>query len=173
MIAPNWVRARMDFLRDGTMLIYVTSICYIFSVSSMPPPPPSNQSPVAVKRDGKLIASGIMMIIQASITLIVGLFFFSVSQSDGVVGWLNDVSGGTITFIALITLAMGTGLLWTGIGTIKNRGWARIATIVLQSIFTVLILVGAVSGDGSASGALVPLIWAGTILGLAIAGKTD
>ena len=113
------------------------------------------------------------MIIQASITLIVGLFIFSVSQSDGVFGWLDDVSGGTITFIALITLGMGAGLLWTGIGTIKNRSWARIATIVLQSIFTVLILVGAVSGDGSASGALVPLIWAGTILGLAIAGKTD
>ena len=118
------------------------------------------------------MAAGIMMIIQAAVTTLVGLWLFSVTTSD-IGDSVDNLSGGTITFAAIVVTLLGLGMLWTGIGSVRGRGWARITTIVLQSIFVVLTLVGLTQGGNNAGGAIIPIAWGGTILGLAIAAKTQ
>lgn len=123
---------------------------------------------VAARTDGKLIAAGVITIVQAVLTLIAGIFVISVAQSE--VGRLaDDLSGGVVTFIGLIVLGIGVTLLVAGINTCRGRNWARILVIVLQAIFIVLTL-GSLAGDG-AGGVVIGLLISGSALILAVLGK--
>lgn len=117
---------------------------------------------------GKLIAAGVLTIIQAALTLIAGLWMLSVVNGDG--EFLDDYSGGAFTAIALVIVAIGAALLTGGIGCCRSSTWGRILVIVLQSILLALMLLGMANG-GSSSEALFPLGYCATALGLAIAGK--
>lgn len=132
---------------------------------------PYGATPAPTKSaDGRLMAAGVMTIIQGSIAAIFGLWFFSLSQSDG--GEIvDDLSGGAITAVALIVLALAAALLAAGIGSVRGRTWGRITTIVLEAIFVALTLLG-LSGSGDAGGAIVPLVYCGIVLGLAASSKS-
>jgi hypothetical protein len=156
---------------------------------SMPPPPPfgSHQptppyrgvpagympyggQPAKRGSSGLLIAAGVMMLIQAAIVLIIGLWAFSLIESDTGRDF-NDYTGNALRIAAAIITGLGVALLIAGIGTVRSRTWGRIITIVLQSIFVALTLIGMVNSRNG-GGAILPLAWGGTILGLAIAGKS-
>jgi len=117
------------------------------------------------------MAAGFMMIIQAAATVLIGLWLFTVTTSDLGDSDLGDrvesLSGGAVTFLAIVFTLFGLGILWTGIGAVRGRGWARITTIVLQSIFLVLTTFLLPRGGS----VIIPLAWGATVLGLAIAGK--
>jgi hypothetical protein len=148
---------------------------------------------------GKLIAAGVMTLLEAGILLLVGLWLLSVSTSD-VGGFVDDVSGGAITFAALLVLAMGGGLLAAGVGSCKGLNWGRMMVIVLHGIGLALLVIGLLgsagdsgssdfttdssdygfgytttsseSSESSPADFLVPVAWSGTIIFLAWTGKT-
>jgi hypothetical protein len=146
---------------------------YRSRMSQMPPPPPpatSGQTSTGVAtKDGRLTAAGVMMIIQSALVLIVGLWLLSVTTSD-VGGALNDLSGGTITFLAILALLVGGGLLTVGIATVRQRNWGRVTTIVLEAIAAVGVLANIVNGKFN-GGTVVSIVWVGSMLYLAIKGK--
>jgi len=117
---------------------------------------------------GKLIAAGVLTILQAALCLISGLWLLSVANGEA--EFLDDLSGGAFTIIALVFVAIGATLLTGGIGCCRSTNWGRILVIVLQSILLALMLLGFARG-GNSSGALLPLAYCATALGLAIAGK--
>lgn len=119
---------------------------------------------------GKLIAAGVLTIIQAALTLLVGLWILSVTSGDG--EFLDDFTGGAFTAIGLVFVAVGAALLTGGVGCCRSSRWGRILVIVLQSILLALMLLGMANG-GSSSGSLFPLAYCATALGLAIAGKPN
>lgn len=121
--------------------------------------------------NGKLIAAGVMEIIQGALGIIFGLWLLSLSQ-NGIIQFIDGAAGGAITLIAIIMLVIGGSGLAAAIGCLKGRPWGIITTIVLQSIGLVLFFVGLVNGgnDGNPGGALVAVAYIVTVLGLAIAG---
>ena len=134
-----------------------------------PPPAPAPQSGGVPAKDGRLTAAGVMMIVQAALVLIVGLWMFSVTTST-VGGALDDMSGGTITFLAILVLAIGGGLLTVGIATVRQRNWGRVTTIVLESIALLGIVINIAQGK-VAGGTVVSIAWVGAMLYLAVKGK--
>lgn len=60
-------------------------------------------------------------------------------------------------------------LLAAGIGCLRGRGRARILNIVLHGLVVAGTIVTVAQGD--LDGAVVPLVWSGTALGLSIAGR--
>ncbi len=119
--------------------------------------------------NGKLRAAGIMAIVQSSFILLIGLWIVSVAQSD--IGQVVDsFSGGSLTFIGILFLAVGGGVLAAAIGSVRSRPWGRITLIVFESIFTLIMVAGLTQGDANGGGVLV-LLYTGTVLGLAIAGR--
>ena len=142
----------------------------------MPPPPPpiapptpAPQSGGVPAKDGRLTAAGVMMIVQAALLLIVGLWLFSVTTSD-VGGAVDNLSGGTLTFLAILVLIIGGGLLTVGIATVRQRNWGRITTIVIEALSALAILSNIVQGK-VAGGTVIPVAWVGAMLYLAIKGK--
>ena len=92
---------------------------------------------------GRLIAAGVMTIIEAVLALIFGLWMFSLTTS-AVGGLADDLTGGALTFVALLVLVIGAALLTSGIGSCKGRNWARITVIVLHAIAAVIFVFAAI-----------------------------
>lgn len=111
-----------------------------------------------------------MTVIVAALGLIVGLWLFSVTTSD-VGGFADELSGGSLTFSALFSLALSGTWLAVGINCARGRDWARITVIVGNAIVLVLVLLGAAAGDSDGGGVLLFLGWCGTLIALAATGK--
>lgn len=126
--------------------------------------------PVPVGTDGKLVAAGVITIIQSVLAIIAGLLLLVVSQSD-VGRFADSLTGGALTFISLVVLIIGIVGLIAGINACRGRSWARILVIVLQSITVLFTLISLGSGDEGAGGSVVSLAVAGTALVLAVLGK--
>ena len=135
-----------------------------------PPPPPLGSASVPAQRrgNGKLTAAGVLQIIQGALASIIGIWLFSVTQSD-VGGFLDDVSGGSLTFAAVIVLVIGVALIWTAVLCIKARKGGWVTVIVLQSIFLLGSLGGLGNSDG-AGGAIFGIAYCGAALFCAISG---
>lgn len=118
---------------------------------------------------GKLIAAGVLTIIQAAFTLFAALALLSLSSGDG--AFLDDLSGGAFTLFGVLFVAIGAALLTAGVGCCRSSNWGRILVIVLQSLLLALVLIGLANGGSNGGGALLPLAYCGTALGLAISGK--
>ena len=118
---------------------------------------------------GRLRAAGIMGIVQASLALLVGLWIMSVAQSDAG-EFLDSISGGTLTFLGVLMLAIGGGVLTAGIGSVRGRSWGRVTLIVFESIFLLLLIIGLANGD-SGGGTVVAVLYTGTVLGLAASAR--
>lgn len=150
----------------------------------IPPPPvpypvatqaPPTRRPVAQASasGGLLIASGVLGIVTGAVTLIFTAQFL-VLASD--VGRLTcDVglpSCGRASFaylLGFVFLAFGVLYLAAGIGACVRSPWARSLLIVLGAIGVVFQLVILVAGAGVL--AILPLLWFGTIAGLALAAN--
>lgn len=124
---------------------------------------------------GKLLAAGIMTLIESALGIIIALWLFSVSASE-LGDWVDDVSGGAITFAGVMMLAVAVTGLVVGINDCRGRNWARITTIVLHAIGLALVLIGMVSSlsdesNSNPAGGLIPLVWYGVIIYLAASAK--
>lgn len=137
--------------------------------SGFQPPSPPNHQPVVARSsgNGQLTAAGVLQIIEGAVTAIVGLWLFSVTQST-IGGIADDLSGGTLTFIAILCLVMAAALIWTAILCIKGRKGGWVTVIVFQSIFTIFWLLGFVSEPSG--GIVLPLAYCGSALYCAIVG---
>lgn len=143
-----------------------------------PPPPPSpNQSagmpPVAQRRgNGRLTAAGVLQIIEGALTVIAALWMFSVTQSE-IGGFADDLTGGSITFVAALLLALGIALIWTAILCIKARKGGWVSVVVFQSIFGVLAILGvfgAASEGSPVGGGVFSAAYCGIAVFLAATG---
>jgi hypothetical protein len=137
-----------------------------------PIPGPSVTGPVVRRGNGKLTGAGVLQIIQGALSAIVGLWLFSVTQSE-VGGFVDDLSGGSLTFMAVIILVVGVALIWVAILCIKGRKGGWITTVVFQSIFTffgVLAVIEASSEGNPVGGSVVTVVYCGIALFLAASG---
>jgi hypothetical protein len=119
-----------------------------------------------------LTGAGVLQIIQGAFSAIIGLWLFSVTQSE-VGGFVDDLSGGTLTFAAVMMLGVGVVLIWVAVLCIKARKGGWVTTVVFQSIFTavgVLAISGASSEGEPVGGAVVMAVYCGIALFLAIKG---
>ena len=134
-----------------------------------PPPPPMGMSmPAQRQGNGKLTAAGVLQIIEGALMAIIGIWLFAVSQSD-IGGFADDITGGSITFGAILFLIFAVALIWTASMCIKARKGGWVTVIVFQSIFLLGSLSGLSNSDG-AGGALVGVAYCGTALFCAISG---
>ena len=127
-------------------------------------PPPRGQA----RGNGKLTAAGILQIIQGAIAAIFGLWLFTVTQSD-LGGAVDDLSGGSVTFAALLLLVFAGALIWTAVLCLKGRKGGWVTVIVFQSIFVLGSLGGLSDPEGQGS-AIVSIAYCGAALYLAISG---
>jgi hypothetical protein len=160
----------------------------------MPPPPPPNQGPFGspgtpgppqyqmtptgftpyatasaapVRRaNGLWIAAGVMQLIEAALLIIggFGLLAFSSDEDTNLFGFDE-----LFTVFAVILLAVGAAALVGGIGCAMSRTWGAIVALVVHGLFLVLLLFGLADG-GDSDGAIVPLLWMGTIVLLCALG---
>lgn len=122
----------------------------------------------APRTDGKLIAAGVITIVQAALLLLAALLTLTLAQSE--IGRLaDDISGGVVTFIGLFLLGVGATVLIAGINTCRGRNWARILVIVLQSIF-ILLTVASLTDPDAVGGAVIGLAICAAALILAALG---
>ncbi len=130
-------------------------------------------APSVVRRgNGKLTGAGVLQIIQGSLSGIIGLWLFSVTQSE-VGGFVDDLSGGSLTFMAVIMVAVAVVLIWMSVLCIKARKGGWVTTVVFQSIFVafgVLGFIGAASEGNPVGGAVITIVYCGIALYLAAAG---
>lgn len=128
------------------------------------------------QKDGKLIAAGVLAIISAAVVGLIGIWFIVVaSDDDSLFGFIDDELGNALTGIGIFFLFVAGLYLTAGVGSVQGKGWGRITNIVVQAIVLLLFVIGfigALSDSGSdAAGSIIPVLWTGTILGLAITGK--
>jgi hypothetical protein len=151
----------------------------------LPPLPSSYREPsrdALADRSGYVMAAGITMIVLGGFAAIIGLIsmlsigmvFSMMMKSFGAKGG-GSVSAIMMAVMALIYLAPAANLLVCGIGSLRFRPWARMATIVssgiwlgLCSLFVALLvisLVAAPSGKmGSGEAVIVGVVWGGMAL---------
>ena len=137
-----------------------------------PPPPPS---PRSRNGNGKLTAAGVLQHIQGGLFGIGGLYLFSASQS-GIGELADDLTGGALTFIALLLIGIAIALIWIAVLCIKGRKGGWVTTVVFQSIFVVLSvigLLGALSEGNADGGGLVVTAYCGVALFLAVKGGKE
>lgn len=129
---------------------------------------------VARTSDGKLIAAGVLSIISGAVVAIGSVWLLAVANSDSL-GFIDDLTGGAFTVIGFIGLLIAALYLTAGIGSVQGKNWGRVTNIVVQGLALALFVIGfigALADSGNdALGSLIPIIWSGTILGLAIVGK--
>lgn len=125
--------------------------------------------PARPAASGKLIAAGVLTIIQAAFTLFAALALLSVANGDG--EFIDDLSGGALTLFGVLFVGIGAALLTAGIGCCRSSNWGRILVIVLQALLLALTVIGLANSGGEGGGAVLPLAYCGTTLGLAISGK--
>lgn len=128
------------------------------------PPPPQGQP----RGNGKLTAAGVLQIIEGGIAAIIGLWLFTVTQSE-LGGAVDDLSGGSLTFAAVLCLVFAAALIWTAVLCIKARKGGWVTVIVFQSIFLLGSLSNLSNANG-ADGAIVSIVYCGAALFLAISG---
>lgn len=154
---------------DGTQWMEQTRSVAPGFPTSLPPGYVMDGAGPPARTDGKLIAAGVITIVQAVLILLGGLLTLIMAQSE--IGRLADqLSGGLVTFIGLFLLGVGASVMIAGINTCRGRSWARILVIVLQSIFVLLVLVSLADPD-AVGGALIGLVISGAALLLAALGK--
>lgn len=131
-----------------------------------PAPPPPGQYPGApagyqpydvggmhamappAPKSGKLLAGGIVAVVLAAFTLLIGL---AVALLGDAINDFADDLGNAIVLIGLAVAAFGGFGLAAGIGAIMRRGWGRICSIVFGSVngvFALLALVSEPDGSG-------------------------
>jgi hypothetical protein len=101
-----------------------------------------------------------------------GLWLFSVTQSD-FGGFVDDLSGGTFTLVAIVMIGIAVALIWIAILCIKARKGGWVTTVVFQSIFTffgVLAVFGSLSEGDPVGGAVFTVVYCGIALFLAAKG---
>ncbi|WP_041298465.1 hypothetical protein [Ilumatobacter coccineus] len=128
------------------------------SPPSMPQPPtaPVGYQPYPVggahtmaqpAKSGKLLAGGIVAVVLAAFTILVGLVIALLGDA------INDIAsdfGNAVVLIGMVVAALGGFGLAAGIGAIMRRSWGRICSIVYGSINGVLAVLGLASEpDGS------------------------
>jgi hypothetical protein len=112
-----------------------------------------------------LLAAGVLSIITGAVTLLAAIWLLSVINSTAG-GWLNDLSGGAGTVAVIFFSAFAAVFIWFGIAGVTKKAWSRLAMAITAGIMTLLALIGLInSGDASS---LIPVIWFGTIVGLAV-----
>lgn len=132
-------------------------------------------APSATTTNAMLVAASVMQLVEGIIGAIVGLWLLAVAQST-LGGLIDDISGGAVTTLGLVIMAFSAGLIVLSVQCMRRRRGAWITTVVFQSIvvvFVVLAFVSALgdsSGDSGAGAAVLPLLYSGAILGLAIVG---
>ena len=135
-------------------------------------PAPVVGAPVVRRGNGMLTGAGVLQIIQGALFGIIGLWLFSVTQSD-VGGFVDDLSGGSITFAAVLMVGLAVALIWVAVLCIKARKGGWVTTVVFQSIFVffgVFGVAGAQSEGESVGGAVVVLAYCAITLFLAASG---
>ena len=124
--------------------------------------------------DGKLIAAGVLSIISGAVVAIGSIWLLAAANSD-TLGFIDDLTGNAFTVIGVVGLMIAALYLAAGIGSVQGKSWGRITNIVVQSLALALFVIGFIGALGDSGGdalsGIIPLIWTGTILGLAIAGK--
>ncbi len=136
--------------------------------TNLPPPPNARRG------NGKLTAAGILQLIQGAFVGLVGLWLFSASQS-GIGEIADDLTGGTLTFVAVLLIGISIALIWVAVMCIRGRKGGWVTTVVFQSIFlasSVLGLIGSPS-EGDSAGGLVVIAYCGVALGLSISGGRE
>lgn len=135
-------------------------------------PGPVGAAPVVRRGNGMLTGAGVLQIIQGALSGIFGLWLFSVTQSE-VGGFVDDLSGGSLTFMAVILVAIAVVLIWVSVMCIKARKGGWVTTVVFQSLFTffgVLAVLGASSEGEPVGGAVLTVVYCGIALFLAASG---
>jgi hypothetical protein len=133
---------------------------------------PVASAAVVRRGNGKLTAAGVLQIIQGALSGIFGLWLFSVTQSE-VGGFVDDLAGGSLTFVAVLLVAIAVALIWVSVLCIKGRKGGWVTTVVFQSIFTFFTLIGllgASSEDGSVGGGVLSTAYCAIALILAWSG---
>ena len=132
------------------------------------PPPPARSRP----GNSRLTAAGVLQHIQGGLFGILGIWLFSASQS-GIGEIADDLTGGALTFIALLLIGAAIALIWVAVLCIKGRRGGWITTVVFQSIFIVISLlgvIGSISEGTSAGGGIITTAYCGIALGLSWTG---
>lgn len=171
----------------GTPRTLATAATLATASAAGPPAPPASPhvaptpgsatpygvAPQAVRRasaqigGGKLLASGVLSIITGSVYLLMAIM--TLSMKDTIFGDMLDDATGVLTLMLLIFLALGGGFIAVGVGACKVRTWAQMGTLALGGVSLLFFLIVLIS-TGEAS-ILVPLLWFGVIVGLAVAVK--
>jgi len=140
----------------------------------MPPPPPAPSMSLKATNtgNGRLTASGVLQIIEGALSAIFSLWFFSITQSQ-IGEFADDLTGGTITFLAAILLILSIALIWTAVMCIKARKGGWVSVVVFQSIFGVLSVLGIIgsAAEGTpAAGTVFVAAYCGIGVYLAVTG---
>ena len=119
---------------------------------------------------GRLLAAGVLSIISGVVWALIGIVILSLSTSD-IGGLVNDASGGLLTVFFLFFVALGGGFIASGWGACLGKMWAQISIIALGGVSMLLSLIG-MFDNGDASG-VIPILWFGTMVGLAVSAKPN
>lgn len=179
-------RAELRYWDGSRWTEHISNGGVVGNEAAKPAPRPNRDVVATGQTPGRLVAAGVMTIIEASLMLILGLWMFSLSNST-VGGIADDLTGGALTFITLLITGIGVTLLAAGVGSCRGRHWARITVVVLHGIGAAFFLIAAVSGgtsdpspsyNGTAEsspvgGFVVALLWFGTIILLAATARPD
>jgi len=142
----------------------------------MPPPPPAPSMSLKATNtgNGRLTASGVLQIIEGALFAIFSLWLFSITQSQ-IGEFADDLTGGTITFLAVILLILSIALIWTAVMCIKARKGGWVSVVVFQSIFgvlSVLGIIGSAAEGNPAAGSVFVAAYCGIGVFLAVTGGT-
>lgn len=122
----------------------------------------------APPKSGMLLAGGIVAVILAVFTILVGL---AIALLGSAFSGLDGNIGASIALLGLGVAAFGAFGLVSGIGAIMRRQWGRICSIVfggVNSAFALLALVSEPDGGG-----VVYLAISATIVGLCVGGPAS
>lgn len=86
--------------------------------------------------------------------------------------WFDDMSGGSITSVAIVCFGFAAALILVAMACIKGRKGGWVTVIVFQSIFLLSSLNGLSNPEGTGN-AIVSIAFCGTALYLAIAGGRE
>lgn len=125
---------------------------------------PAPSAPVDAAR-GRLVGAGVLSIITGCVTLVLAIMLLSVINSDAG-GFMNDLTGGLGTAGVILFLALGAGFAYAGWGAVTVRAWSQVANIALGGVMLLLYVVTLLA-TGEAT-LLVPVLWFGAIVGLAV-----
>ena len=122
-------------------------------------------------RNGRLLAAGVVTIVEAALLLLVGLIVGALSQST--VGQVADTaSGGVLTTTMLAMMVIGACLLTFGIAAVAQKAWGRIGTIAINAL-NVVICISGLSDQGSKSTPMFGILAFSAVCYLAYTGRPN